>query len=122
MNLNYEDFFLDFTNSDAAMSVVTIPYKTTVPYGVVESEGKIIKKIVEKPSYTHYSNAGIYLVRSKYFNKIPKGKSFNATDLLMSLIKSNKKVTSFPFSGYWLDIGKHEDYNRAISDVNRIKL
>ena len=119
-NLNFEEFFIDFKNSDAAMSIVTIPYKTTIPYGVIESDGKLIKNLIEKPTYTHYSNAGIYLIKKKYINKIPKEKSFNATELIMLLVKSNKKVISFPFSGYWLDIGKPEDYDKANSDINII--
>ena len=121
-NLNFEEFFLDFKKNDAAMSVVTIPYRTTIPYGVIKSKGNLISDLTEKPSYTYYSNAGIYLIKKKYLKKIPEGKKFNATQLLMLLVKSNKKVISYPFSGYWLDIGKPEDYNRAINDVNRIKI
>ena len=79
-----------------------------------------IKNLIEKPTYTHYSNAGIYLIKKKYINKIPKEKSFNATELIMLLVKSNKKVISFPFSGYWLDIGKPEDYDKANTDINII--
>ena len=37
------------------------------------------------------------------------------------LITKNKKIISFPFSGYWLDVGKHEDFEKAQNDINNIK-
>ena len=37
------------------------------------------------------------------------------------LIKNNLKVISFPFSGYWLDVGKHEDFEKAQIDIQNIK-
>jgi NDP-sugar pyrophosphorylase family protein len=52
---------------------------------------------------------------------IPQNTFFNATDLMEELIKKNKKIISFPFSGYWLDVGKHEDFEKAQIDVNNIK-
>jgi NDP-sugar pyrophosphorylase family protein len=53
-------------------------------------------------------------------NFIPKNKFYNATDLMEELIQNNYKVISFPFSGYWLDIGKHEDFEKAQTDINNI--
>jgi NDP-sugar pyrophosphorylase family protein len=52
---------------------------------------------------------------------IPLNKFYNATDLMEDLIQNNKKIISFPFSGYWLDVGKHEDFEKAQTDINSIK-
>ena len=57
-NLDYEKFFLNFLEEDADFSVVTIPYKVKIPYGVIENEGKKISEFKEKPTYTYYSNGG----------------------------------------------------------------
>ena len=38
-----------------------------------------------------------------------------------TLIERKFKVVSYPFSGYWLDIGKHEDYEKALADINNLK-
>ena len=40
---------------------------------------------------------------------------------LLKLISKNKKVVSFSLDGYWLDVGKHDDYNKAQIDVKKIK-
>jgi len=120
-DLNYEDFYQDFLKNDADISMVTIPYEVSIPYGVVEQDQKQVQGIKEKPTYTYYSNAGIYLMKRKVIASIPKNTFFNATDLIMYELSKKKKVISYPFSGYWIDIGKQEDLKRANSDFKHIK-
>jgi dTDP-glucose pyrophosphorylase len=120
-DLNYEDFYLDFLKNDADISMVTIPYEVVIPYGVVEQDQNQVQGIKEKPTYTYYSNAGIYLMKRKVIASIPKNTFFNATDLIMYELSKKKKVISYPFSGYWIDIGKPEDFKRANSDFKYIK-
>lgn len=120
-NLDYEHFFLDFIRQEADMSVVTIPYKVDVPYAVLETSNGQVLNLKEKPTYTYYSNGGIYLMKRNVFELIPKGAFFNATDLMEKLINDNQKVISYPMSGYWLDIGKHEDFEKAQKDITQIK-
>ena len=119
-NLNFEDFYLDFLKNDADISIVTIPYEVIIPYGVVEQKQNQVKRIKEKPTYTYYSNAGIYLIKKEIFASIPKNTFFNATDLIKDEISKKKKVISYPFSEYWLDIGNPEDYKRAQIDIKHI--
>jgi len=52
---------------------------------------------------------------------IPLNSFFNATDLMETLIKKNLKVVSYPLVGYWLDVGKHEDFEKAQIDIIQIK-
>ena len=119
-NIDYEDFYLDFLKNDADISMVTIPYKVVIPYGVVNGKQNQVKEIQEKPTYTYYSNAGIYLMKRDVLFSIPKNTFFNATDLITNELSKNKKVISYSFSGYWLDIGKPEDYKRAQTDIKHI--
>jgi len=120
-NLDYEQFFLDFIDSNSDFSVATIPYNVNVPYAILETTNKSIISFKEKPTYTYFANAGIYLMKKKVIKEIPSNQQYNATDLLDYLIKNNFNVRSFPLRGYWLDIGKHDDYNKAQEDINYIK-
>jgi dTDP-glucose pyrophosphorylase len=120
-NVDYEHFFLEFLKKDADFAVVTIPYQVNIPYAVLETIDGEIKSFNEKPTYTYYSNGGIYLMKRDVLKFIPKNMFYNATDLMEELIKNNLKLTSYPFSGYWLDVGKHEDFNKAQKDINYIK-
>ncbi len=120
-NLDYEHFFLEFLRKDADMSVVTIPYLVNIPYAVLETENDTILNFIEKPTYTYYSNGGIYLIKRSALEVIPKDQFFNATDLMDRLIKMGSKVTSYPLSGYWLDIGNPQDYQKAQNDIKNVK-
>ncbi|WP_371878219.1 nucleotidyltransferase family protein [Flavobacterium sp. DG2-3] len=120
-NIDYEQFFLEFIKQNADLAILTIPYQVNIPYAVLETDNGEVKSFKEKPIYTYYSNGGIYLIKKQMLNYIPKDTFFNATDLMEELIKNKLKVISFPFSGYWLDIGKHEDFEKAHVDIKNIK-
>jgi dTDP-glucose pyrophosphorylase/mRNA-degrading endonuclease RelE of RelBE toxin-antitoxin system len=120
-NLDYEHLFLDFIAKDADFAVVCIPYQVSIPYAVLETEDGHIKSFKEKPTYTYYSNGGIYLMKKPVLQYIPKETFFNATDLIDKLIAENLKVVSYPLVGYWLDIGKHEDFKKAQEDIQHIQ-
>ena len=120
-NLDYEHFFLEFLEKDADMSVVSIPYQVNIPYAVLETQEENILNFIEKPTYTYYSNGGIYLLKKSVLDIIPKNSFFNATDLMEQLIHRGLKVTSYPLVGYWLDIGNPQDYQKAQRDIKNIK-
>ncbi len=120
-NIDYEDFFLEFIKHDADLAVLSIPYQVAIPYAVLETDKGEVKSIKEKPIFTYFSNGGIYLMKKEIVQLIPQNKFYNATDLMEDLIQKNKKIISFPFSGYWLDVGKHEDFEKAQTDINIVK-
>ncbi|MDG2153087.1 MAG: sugar phosphate nucleotidyltransferase [Crocinitomicaceae bacterium] len=116
--IDFEKFYLDFKLKDADISVLTIPWKVDVPYGIIESTDGLVSRLKEKPTYTYYANGGAYLIKKEILKHLPKDTFFNATDFINLMMKKNKKVVSFPFKGYWLDIGSHEDFKRAQEEVN----
>jgi dTDP-glucose pyrophosphorylase len=116
-NIDYEQFFNDFILNNADMSVLGIPYQVAIPYAILDTDNNKIKSFKEKPTYTYYANGGIYLMKKAMLSHIPKGIFFNSTDLIEKLIGMNYHVISYPFSGYWLDVGKHDDFEKAKKDV-----
>jgi dTDP-glucose pyrophosphorylase len=120
--IDFENFFLYFVNQQADFAVLTIPYQVNIPYAVLESNEGKVKSLKEKPTYTFYSNGGVYLMKKEVIKLIPQNCFFNMTDLIESLIKKKFNVITYPFSGYWLDIGKHEDFTKAQADIQYIEL
>ena len=113
-NINYEDFYLHFKEHDADMSVAAVPYSVSVPYGILDIEGKRnIKGLIEKPTYDYYANAGIYLIKRSALDLIPADTMFHSTDLLAALVAQGRKVIRFPLNGTWIDIGNPQEYKRA---------
>lgn len=121
-NIDYEDFYLHFKEHDADMSVAAVPYNVNIPFGIFDLDGRNIQGIMEKPTYHHYANAGIYLIKKEVLKYIPKNEFFNATDLIEELVKQQMKVIRFPITGYWIDIGQHSELEKAKELVKHIKI
>ena len=121
-NIDYEDFFLHFKIHNAEMSVAAIPYNVSIPYGILDLEGRNIKGLLEKPKYNYYANAGIYLIKTSVLDEIPEGEYFNATDLIEKLIAQGKSVIRYPLNGTWIDIGNPQEYAKARDLIKHINL
>ncbi len=116
--LNYEEFYLDFIERGADLSVVTIPYNIKVPYGVFDlHQNNCVSSLEEKPEYTYFANAGIYLIKKELIDRISKNKHLDITDFIEEQIARGRNVVSFPFLGYWQDIGKPDDFENAQKDI-----
>lgn len=105
------DFHLE-QSSD--MTVAVSIQKIEIPYGVLETDGLNVTKIEEKPVLQHFMNAGIYLINPNVFEYIPESLPFDMPDLISAIIEANLQVITFPVYEYWIDIGKHGDYQQAI--------
>lgn len=120
-NVDLEDFYLHFIEHDADMSVASIPYSVSVPYGIFDLDGRNVKGVIEKPTYNFYANGGIYLIKRVMLEKyIPEDTFFNATDFMEKLIKENHKVIRYPLHGYWIDIGNRQEYQKAQDIVKHL--
>ncbi len=121
-NIDFADFYDEFIKQEADMAVATIPYHVDLPYAIMELDGAKVTAFREKPRYTYFANAGIYLIKRSLINLIPKDSFYNATDLMDLLIQKNKKLINYPILGYWLDIGKPEDFAKAQKDISHLHL
>jgi len=120
-NIDFEEMFSELLDKEGEMIVATTPYEVEIPYGVIETNGDRITNLREKPVYTYYSNAGIYMFKKEHLALIPNNTHFNATDLMEALYSREKKVIHYPILDYWLDIGKPHDYEKAQKDIKHIK-
>lgn len=102
---------------DADLTVAVRPYDVQIPYGVVECSGPNVQHLAEKPKLHFFVNAGMYLLSPSVHAYIPDGERFDMTDLIQRLLDEGRKVVSFPVWEYWLDIGRHADYEQAQADV-----
>ncbi len=119
-NIDFEDFYLEFLRQDADILVASFAYEVSIPFGVFECTDSKINSLKEKPTETYFTNTGIYLIKKDILKYIPKGKFYNATDLMDKVITENKKLIHYPIQGYWLDIGRMIDFEKAEKDIGRI--
>ena len=119
-NIDYEDFYLEFKRKNADIMVASYPYKVTLPYAIFELNSGNINSLNEKPTYTYYANAGIYMFKKEILKYIPENSFYNATDLMDKVISEHKKLIHYPITSYWLDIGKLPDLEKAKNDIFHI--
>lgn len=122
-NIDLADFYQTYKDSGADMAIAATSYHVDVPYAVLEvDESNKIQSLKEKPRYTYYSNAGIYIIKRELLKFIPDDEFYDITDLMDSILTMGRTLITYPITGYWLDIGKHEDFKKAQEDIKHIKL
>ena len=119
-NIDFEDFYLHFKKYAADLSVAAVPYNVSIPYGILDLDGREVKGIVEKPVFNYYAGAGIYLMKREVIGEIPEGQPFHATDLIQKLVAAGRKVIRYPLNGTWIDIGSLKEYQKACDLVRHL--
>ena len=112
-SISFEDFYIRHTSEDADITVAVIPYQVSVPYAILTTNDRRVTGIEEKPSYSYYANAGIYLISNKLLRTLKPDKRIDATDFVQDAINAGNKVTYFPINGTWIDIGSPVDFKQA---------
>lgn len=115
--LDFQALFDFHRECRADMTVAVRKYEFQMPYGVVETEGVEVLRLVEKPALEFFINAGIHLLEPVVHRYIPRGRRFDMTDLIECLLDDQRRVVSFPIQEYWIDIGEHADYEQAQDDL-----
>lgn len=107
------DFHI-FHQSKATMCVREYNYQ--IPYGVVATKDSKIMHLQEKPVYSAFVNAGIYVISPEVLEMIPHNTFFDMPDLFNQIIANNEPTAAFPIREYWLDIGQKDDFEKAKLD------
>jgi NDP-sugar pyrophosphorylase family protein len=121
-NIDYSDLMLHHIKS-SALSTVSIHTKDVpINLGVLElnKDGKIVNYI-EKPTLKYKVSMGIYAFNKDILNYIERGKYLDLPDLIKILLRKNKNVSGYMFEGYWMDIGRHEDYSKVLEEFESVK-
>ncbi|MDE6085317.1 MAG: NTP transferase domain-containing protein, partial [Muribaculaceae bacterium] len=111
--VSFEEMYLTHINRGADITIGVIPYTLSVPYAILETTGNKVTGISEKPTFTYYANAGIYIISNKLLNTIQKGERIDATDFIEDSIKQGNVVTYYPINGTWIDVGTPADFTQA---------
>lgn len=116
-DLNLNMFFNQHLNGDQIFTISAFKRVEKIDYGVLEIDSNnILEKMEEKPEREFLVSMGIYTVNKKVLDFIPKNKFFGFDHLMEKLIENGEPVKVFCYDGYWLDIGRPSDYEKAIKD------
>lgn len=117
-NLPIREFFDTHARSDCALTVATKKRIEQTDFGVIYANREnIVTRFVEKPTLELTVSMGIYAMKRELLKSLEKGTRFGFDDLMSLMLKRNWPVQTFPWEGYWLDIGRPDDYEHAQRDV-----
>ena len=106
------------SGADATMAVRD--YEMQVPFGVIREKDGMIQAIEEKPIHRFVVAAGMYVLSPQVLEHVPRDTLFDMPSLFDALAKSGKRTRCHPVDGYWLDIGRASDYEKAKSDFDEV--
>ena len=111
--VSFEEMYLRHIREDADITVAVIPYQVSVPFAIITTDGPQITGIEEKPAYSYFANAGIYIFANRLLRSLPTDRRTDATDLIADTIAAGGKVVYSPVNGTWLDVGSPADFEQA---------
>jgi NDP-mannose synthase len=120
-DLDYGKFFEFHKNNNALCTIATYQKPVKISLGVLELTDGVLTNYIEKPTLNYTVSMGVYAFKKETLNYIPKNEFFDFPDLIKKLIKEEKKVASYLFNNFWLDIGTPSDFDIATETFEQNK-
>ena len=120
--LDYGVLIEEHASSGADMTIATHRREQLVDFGVIESDESLrVTGYVEKPRLHYNVSMGAYALSPGALNFIESGERIDIPELVGRLLHADRPVRIHPFEGFWLDIGRHDDFARAQEEFEKRK-
>ncbi|MFC2050557.1 NDP-sugar synthase [Chloroflexota bacterium] len=119
--LNFSELINYHKTSGAIATIALKKREVYIDFGIVElDDNNAIKGYAEKPTIYHLVSMGVYVFEPRVVDYIKPDEKLDFPDLVKTLISEREKVNGFVFDGYWLDIGRPEDYEKANREIEEL--
>jgi NDP-mannose synthase len=119
--LDYRDLMAAHRAAGNALTIATHRREVFIDYGVLHTDGD--QRLVgyeEKPTLSYTVSMGVYALEPSVRAHVPADRPFDLPDLVHALLAAGEPVGAYPYDGYWLDIGRHDDYETAIAEFDEL--
>jgi len=121
-DLNYSAFYEEHVSTKDIFTISAHSREQKIDYGVLEMDANNhLSGFREKPSGEYLVSMGVYMASRRVVGFIPEGKSYGFDNLMLDLLAAGKPAVVRKFDGYWLDIGRPDDYVQAIEEFEQMK-
>lgn len=121
-DLDFSRLFQFHSEQGVPLTVATCRRESTNDFGVIDvGPTGLVTGFTEKPTFEFTVSAGIYVFSRSVLDYVPKGEPFGFDQLMLALLSAGESVATYPYDGYWLDIGRHDDYRRANDDAEIVR-
>jgi NDP-sugar pyrophosphorylase family protein len=119
-DLDYQKLVDVHLRSGKLFTISAAVRRHIIDYGVLETNGgHRLTGFREKPSVEYLVSMGVYVVNRSLLGRIPAGQKFSFDELMLDMLQHGYDVNVEPYKGYWLDIGRPDDYMQAIEEFER---
>ena len=120
--LDLKDLIAFHKAQDTIATIAIHKRKVDINLGVVDIDGnKVVTGYHEKPSIDYLVSMGLYVFEPRVLDYIPKDEYLDFPDLVNKLLKAGEKISGYVFKGYWEDLGRPDDYERASRDFETMR-
>ena len=117
--LDYRELIRFHRERAASATIASYVREVKIDFGVIETDGEsCVSNYIEKPTFDYRVSMGVYVFEPDVIGYLKSHEYRDFPDLIKTLVAADRKVVSYPFSGYWLDIGRPDDYARAIDEFD----
>lgn len=121
-DLDFGEFFEFHVSRRNLFSVSSHVREQVIDYGVLETDAAgALTGFSEKPRNRYEVSMGVYMAGRAALDFIPAGRAYGFDHLMLDLIAAGRSVAVRRYEGYWLDIGRPDDYALAIEDFDRMR-
>lgn len=113
--LNYREMFDFHVNRNSVATIASYPREVKIDFGVLDfaDDPHILAGYREKPAFSFQVSMGVYILAPEAWDRIPAGQELTMPELLENLRGEGRDIHCFKQNCYWLDIGRHDDYESA---------
>lgn len=112
-NIDYAGLLWAHAHSQSPLTVATFQREVRIDFGVLESLGGRITEFREKPTLHYSVSMGVYGLSRSTLAAYPAGRPFGFDELVLDLLRKGTPPADYRFNGFWLDIGRPDDYDQA---------
>jgi NDP-mannose synthase len=124
-DIDYGALLKRHSASDAAATIATKVRDIQISLGVLrfgeDDDPTRLTGYDEKPTLDYVASMGVYCFAPRALSHIEPGKRLDFPDLVLRLIEAEETVRAWPSDDYWLDIGRHDDYEQAQEEFERVR-
>jgi NDP-sugar pyrophosphorylase family protein len=118
-DLRFRDLYHCHLQNRSLLTIATCKRTSQIEFGVIDVDNtqNVVTGFREKPVQEVDVSMGVYAFNRRVLQYVPGEKPFGFDDLVLKLLCEKCVINVYPFSGYWLDIGRPADYDKANQDI-----
>jgi NDP-mannose synthase len=121
-DINFAELYCRHIDEKRLFTIAASRRTHLVDYGVLHVDSSnVLTGFSEKPAVEYLVSMGIYVVNRAVLSRVPTDRKYGFDDLMLDMLAAHERVHVEPHGGYWLDIGRPDDYLRAIDEFEGIR-